>query len=195
MRGKRGAAGSHGENGSISSVWPVPSSGRVGCHGQVRVVQQLWSLIASSIEVMAHTKTGYRTSGAAGVEHVGDKGSQKKGEMEMCAPQSAPDSMPMGDGSEVNWSESVLGRSLLCRCVDLLRKNGDLQTLATVVCIFGGGLQLVSLMTPGNTALSLRVSVCPFYLPPLCLQLLRSYVCLHSMCAFFSLFIFIFCHF
>ena len=108
--------------------------------------------MASSIEVMAHTKSGCRTDCVAVVEKgVGDKGGvKKKGEKEKAAPRSAPDSMPMGDGSEVNWSESVLGRSLLCRCVDQLRKNGDLQTLATVVCIFGGGVELVSLMTPGT---------------------------------------------
>ena len=63
---------------------------------------------------------------------------------------SLSDSMPMGDGSDVDWGYSVLGRSLLCRCVNLLRQNGDLQTLATVVCIFGGSEQLVALMTPGE---------------------------------------------
>lgn len=62
---------------------------------------------------------------------------------------SLSDSMPMGDGSDVDWGYSVLGRSLLCRCVNLLRQNGDLQTLATVVCIFGGSEQLIALMTPG----------------------------------------------
>ena len=108
--------------------------------------------MASSIEVMAHTKTGYHHNKSIEREEDlrGEEDHSKKGHSETSFPQSAPDSMPMGDGSEVNWSESVLGRPLLCRCVNLLRQNGDLQTLATVVCIFGGGVQLVSLMTPGE---------------------------------------------
>ena len=124
----------------------VSLSGRVGCHGSVRIVQQVWNLLASSIEVMAQkpkescsslpyskllssTSTSTPTSGTLSVK---------------------ADSMPMGDGTDFNWALSALGRSLLCRCVNLLRQNGDIQTLATVVCIFGGSDHLVDLMTGGR---------------------------------------------
>ena len=115
------------------------TSGRVGCYGTVRVVQQIWSLLASCIEVMATNRI------------AGENGSRRGN----CVPPSSassslPDSMPLGDGSDVNWSVSVLGRSLLCRCINLLRQNGDLQTLATVICVFGGSKQLVALMTEGT---------------------------------------------
>jgi hypothetical protein len=142
-----------GGRGSITTH--PPTSGRVGCHGNVRVVQQLWNLLASCIEVMVMTykRTSQSQnqgpgSGLCGVHK--EKQDTVGSPVSVSASASLSDSMPMGDGSDVDWGYSVLGRSMLCRCVNLLRQNGDLQTLATVVCIFGGSEQLVALMTPGE---------------------------------------------
>ena len=139
--------------GRGGTITPPPTSGRVGCHGNVRVVQQLWNLLASCIEVMAlNSKRRSQRKAQRDTERVEKQDST--GLVCATSPVSVSatlsDSMPMGDGSDVDWGYSVLGRSMLCRCVNLLRLNGDLQTLATVVCIFGGSEQLIALMTPGE---------------------------------------------
>jgi hypothetical protein len=51
-------------------------------------------------------------------------------------------------GSGMDWKTSALGRSLLIRCINALRENGDLQTLATLICIVGGSAQLHALLEP-----------------------------------------------
>lgn len=145
---------SHSESrGMPPSPSPIPLSGRVGCHGTVRVVQQLWSLLASSIEVMVSTKRNscildrdrksVKDAVTSSSSQPGSSSAAVSGVLSMY------DSMPLGDGSAVDWSISVLGRSMICRCINLLKKSGDLQTLATVVCIFGGSDKLVALMAPG----------------------------------------------
>lgn len=141
--------------GEPPSPSPIPLSGRVGCHGTVRVVQQLWSLLASSIEVMVSTKRNgcILDRGRKSEKDAVTSSSSQPGSSSAAAVASGAlslyDSMPLGDGSAVDWSISVLGRSMICRCINLLKQSGDLQTLATVVCIFGGSDKLVALMAPG----------------------------------------------
>jgi hypothetical protein len=165
------------DGGRGGAITPPPTSGRVGCHGNVRVVQQLWNLLASCIEVMVMTYQ--RSNQGQGRTRSSSVPKEKQDSLSVGSPVSVSvtlsDSMPMGDGSDVDWGYSVLGRSMLCRCVNLLRQNGDLQTLATVVCIFGGSEQLVALMTPGEilqtvqhcTSLYLNVAVHLYFLPNL----------------------------
>ena len=132
----------------------VPLSGRVGCHGTVRVVQQLWNLLASSIEVMVSTKRNgcIQDRDSKTERDIVTSSSSQRGSAPASGMSSLSmyDSMPLGDGSAVDWSISVLGRSMICRCINLLKQSGDLQTLATVVCIFGGSDKLVALMAPGE---------------------------------------------
>ena len=124
----------------------VGLSGRVGCYGNVRIVQQVWNLLASSIDVMSHKPRESSPS----LTSCKSSTSVSSSSSSLGLSSVKSDSMPMGDGSGFNWTHSVLGRSLLCRCVNLLRQNGDLQTLATVACIFGGSDHLVGLMTEGR---------------------------------------------
>lgn len=171
MRYRRHAPEAHdshtGSRATPLSVMPmpVPLSGRVGCHGTVRIVQQLWNLLASSIEVMVSTNRNYNCPSSKqdcdsniGRDAVTSSSSQSQSGLSPVSvsglsPVSMYDSMPLGDGSAVDWSISVLGRSMICRCVNLLQQSGDLQTLATVVCIFGGSDKLVALMAPGQIIL------------------------------------------
>ena len=164
MRYRRHAPEAHdshtGSRATPLSVMPMPLSGRVGCHGTVRIVQQLWNLLASSIEVMVSTNKNYNCPSSnqdcdSNIERnvVTSSSSQSQSGFAPVSgqsPVSMYDSMPLGDGSAVDWSISVLGRSMICRCVNLLKQSGDLQTLATVVCIFGGSDKLVALMAPGQ---------------------------------------------
>ena len=142
-----GNSNSNSNNGSCDVM-----SRRLGCGGNVRVVQQVWSLLASSIEVMAHRlkESDLSPSSSSSSTSTPSFSSSSFSSSSSSSSIGQSDSMPMGDGSDFNWSQSVLGRSLLCRCVNLLQKNGDLQTLATVVCIFGGSDQLVALMAHGK---------------------------------------------
>jgi hypothetical protein len=127
----------------------APLAGGTGAHGSVAVVRQVWSLLGASLDLMALTLT-MTLQGAGGPTTV-----DPDDDLLSCLQGVA------GDSNDMNWCTSALGRSLLCRCVGTLRDTGDLQTLATVTCVFGGSEQLVALMAPSSGVSAARDGALP----------------------------------
>jgi hypothetical protein len=156
--------------------------------GSMRAVQQMWNLLASSLDVMTisarvfeaatsvsgdpclnhSSSSGKKDSaaeyvttsrdginatrrGGSAVSATGGIGGRSSGDGDGGSdimPGNSAKSTGHDAGSGMNWNTSALGRSLLIRCINQLRANGDVQTLATVVCIMGGSAQLSALIQP-----------------------------------------------